>query len=310
MRLHARNRNRERYDLAALTACNAELATFVRPNKYGENSIDFANPAAVKVLNKALLNYYYGIEYWNFPDENLCPPIPGRADYIHLMADLLSEHNDGAIPLGVKIKGYDIGVGASCIYPLIGVIEYGWKFIASDIDAKSIASAKQIVSFNPLLKDNVDCRIQGEKCNYFSGVIETSEKVDFTICNPPFHPSAAVAQKGTRRKIKNLTGRIDKVPSRNFSGISNELICDGGEYKFIYHMILESKKWAKQCFWFSTLVSKQSNLKGIYQTLNKVKAKDIRTIEMATGNKSSRIAAWTYLTEGEQKEWSSTRWRT
>ncbi|MBY9001656.1 MAG: RlmF-related methyltransferase, partial [Candidatus Heimdallarchaeota archaeon] len=41
------------------------------------------------------------------------------------------------------------------------------------------------------------------------------------------------AQKGTQRKIKNLSGKKEKKPTLNFAGISNELICDGGEYRFI-----------------------------------------------------------------------------
>ena len=144
-RLHARNRNRERYDLEALMLANPELKNYIKPNKHGEDSVDFSNPIAVKLLNKALLNHYYGIKYWEFPDENLCPPIPGRADYIHHMADLLGETNSGIIPVGDKVLCLDVGVGASCIYPIIGVIEYGWKFIGSDIDPKSIASARKMI---------------------------------------------------------------------------------------------------------------------------------------------------------------------
>jgi 23S rRNA (adenine1618-N6)-methyltransferase len=31
---------------------------------------------------------------------------------------------------------------------------------------------------------------------------------------------------------------------------------------------------------------------------------------MGTGNKSSRIVAWTFLSREEQKEWRETRWNT
>lgn len=130
------------------------------------------------------------------------------------------------------------------------------------------------------------------------------------MCNPPFHSSGEDAQKGTRRKIKNLTGEKVKTPELNFAGISNELICDGGEYKFIHSMIKESKKFSKNCYWFTTLVSKQSNLKGIYKALEKVEANQIKTIPMGTGNKSSRIVVWTFLSKEEQKEWRENRWNT
>ncbi|MCL4165871.1 UNVERIFIED_CONTAM: hypothetical protein GTU68_004426, partial [Idotea baltica] len=211
-RLHIRNKNRERYDLSALILTNPELSAHVKPNKYGDDSVDFSNPAAVKILNKALLNHYYGIKYWEFPDENLCPPIPGRADYIHHIADLLCEFNFGTIPTGDKITCYDIGIGANCIYPILGVAEYGWKFIGSDIDPKSIESAQQIIESNPRLKDKVECRLQENYKDIFYGIIAKEEKFDVSICNPPFHSSIEDARNGTRRKVKNLSGKKGKEP--------------------------------------------------------------------------------------------------
>jgi len=309
-RLHSRNKNRERYDLKALTNAIPELKKYVKPNKFGVDSVDFSNLHAVKLLNKAILKHYYGIESWEFPNENLCPPIPGRANYIHHIADLLGESNFGAIPFGDKITCLDVGLGASCIYPIIGVTEYDWKFIGSDIDPKSIASAQNIVNSNSSLKGKIECRLQKNPIDVFRGIIGKEDKIDLTICNPPFHSSIEDAQKGTRRKIKNLSGKKVKTPELNFAGIGNELICDGGEYQFIQNMIRESKKFSKNCYWFSTLVSKQSNLKGIYKVLEKIEANQIKTIPMGTGNKSTRIVAWTFLSREEQKEWRETRWKT
>lgn len=309
-RLHPRNKNRERYDLSALIATTPELKKHLTPNKLGEQSVDFSNPEAVKLLNKALLHHYYGIKKWEFPDENLCPPIPGRADYLHYMADLLAENNFGTIPTGDKLTCLDVGVGASCIYPIIGVTEYGWKFIGSDVDPKSIAAAQSIVKSNPSLKKLVECRLQETPKDIFFGILGNDEKVDLTICNPPFHSSSEAAQKGSRRKIKNLTGKDVDTPELNFSGVSNELYCEGGESKFIENMIGESKRFSKNSYWFSTLVSKQSNLKGAYHFLDMMGAKKVKTIPMGTGNKVTRIVAWTFLTKEEQKEWREARWKT
>lgn len=308
--LHPRNKNRERYDLGALTTANPELNHHIITNKFGVETVDFANPLAVKLLNKALLHHYYGIKHWEFPDENLCPPIPGRADYIHHMADVLGENNFGTIPMGGKITCLDIGVGASCIYPIIGVTEYGWKFVGSDIDPKSIASAQHIVNANAPIKGKIECRLQKNPNTIFNSLIGKEDKFELTICNPPFHASMEDAQKGTRRKIKNLSGKKLKSPTLNFAGISKELICDGGEYQFIQNMIRESEQFSKNCYWFSTLVSKQSNIKRIYKLLDKTNATQIKRIPMGTANKSSRIIAWTFLTKEEQKEWHETRWRT
>lgn len=307
-RLHPRNKNRERYDLGALLVSNPELANHVKPNKYGEDSIDFADPSAVKLLNKALLNHYYGIANWDFPDTNLCPPIPGRADYIHHIADLLCENNYGNVPTGDKVTCFDIGVGASCIYPIIGVTEYEWNFIGSDIDPKSIESAENIVASNPSLVGKVELRLQEDRSDVFYGVIGRDERIDLSICNPPFHASAEEAEKGSRKKVRNLTGKKVETPVLNFAGISDELICEGGEYKFILNMIKESRNYLRNFFWFSTLVSKKSNVKSIFDKLKDSGAKSIRTIPMGTGNKSSQVIAWTFLTKDEQTEWRDSRW--
>lgn len=117
-KLHPRNKNRERYDFNQLIRSSPELEAFVKPNIYGDESVDFSNPKAVKALNKALLVHHYGLNYWDIPTAYLCPPIPGRADYIHHIAGFLGKNNLGKIPEGAKIKCLDIGMGASCIYPI------------------------------------------------------------------------------------------------------------------------------------------------------------------------------------------------
>lgn len=307
-RLHSRNKNRDKYDLSALTICNPELKKYIVPNRSGGDSIDFSNPLAVKVLNRALLNHYYGIENWEFPDENLCPPIPGRADYIHHIADILAENNFGKIPTGENVICLDVGLGASCIYPIVGVTEYDWTFIGSDIDPNAIASAQNIIDSNASLKNRVECRLQENSSDVFYGIVSKEEKIELTICNPPFHASIEDAQKGSRRKAKNLSGKNVKSPRLNFSGIASELVCEGGENQFIQNMIRESLEFSKTCYWFSTLVSKQSNLKGIYRLLENSAATQIKMVPMGTGNKSSRIVAWTFLSLIEQKEWRKTRW--
>ena len=302
-RLHKRNKNRERYDLDALIVVEPKLKEHIRPNKYGDDSLDFSSPDAVRLLNKALLHHYYNLEFWEFPKENLCPPIPGRVDYIHYVADLLSEGNFGDVPTGNKVVCLDIGTGASCIYPILGVIEYGWRFVATDIDANSLESAKNIIQNNSVLRNNVGSRIQPNRNNIFKGIITKNDKFDVTICNPPFHASMEDADSGSKRKVKNLSGKYGKKAELNFAGKANELVCEGGENHFIQDMIWESEKFANNCVWFTTLVSKQSNLKGIYLSLEDVRAERVKTIAMGTGNKSTRIVAWSFMSRNKEKEW-------
>jgi 23S rRNA (adenine1618-N6)-methyltransferase len=308
-RLHPRNKNRERYDFALLVSTLPELAKFVGPNLHGDESIDFANPDAVKILNKALLLHHYGINFWDIPENYLCPPIPGRADYIHHIADLLGRNNYGKIPTGPHIKCLDIGIGASCIYPIIGASEYGWSFVGSEIDPVSVQSANLIIASNPALQGKVECKLQTNPKDFFYGIIRKDELIDLSICNPPFHASAEEAQKGTVRKLNNLKLNKNTEPTLNFGGQNHELWCDGGEEKFVRNMILQSRKFAQNCFFFSTLISKESNLKSVYRTLKEVNAVEVETIPMGQGNKTSRIVAWTFLTHDEQNKWKNTRWK-
>jgi len=306
-KIHPRNKHQGRYDLDALAIACPDLKSFIKPNKYGDLSIDFSDANAVKTLNQALLQYYYKLPYWDIPDGYLCPPIPGRADYIHHIVDLLRIYNFGNIPK--KITCLDVGTGANCIYPIIGVKEYGWNFIGSDIDPISLKSAQKIIDSDSDLKSSITLKLQPNSKDIFYNVIRRDEQIDLTVCNPPFHASIEDAQKGTKRKLSNLNHKEISKVSLNFGGQSNELWCDGGENKFIKNMIKESKKFSKSCFWFSTLVSKQSNLKGIYEALKSMQAIDVKTIPMGQGNKASRIVAWTFLSSEEQKKWSDDRWK-
>jgi 23S rRNA (adenine1618-N6)-methyltransferase len=292
--LHPGNRHRERYDFKALTISCPELAPFVRLNDYNDESIDFSKADAVRMLNKALLRHDYGIDYWDIPPGYLCPPVPGRADYIHHIADLLGSYNHGIIPTGNQVKCLDIGVGASCIYPVIGHHEYGWSFVGTDIEPVAIKSAAKIIEMNACLRGNVELRLQPKSKDIFRGIIHNDEHFDLTICNPPFHGSFEEARSEALRKLSHLNHKRITKPALNFGGQNRELWCEGGEEKFVQKMISQSKQFASSCFWFSSLISKQSHLKGAYLALKIAGAVEIKTIPMCQGNKISRIIAWTY----------------
>lgn len=289
--LHPRNKHRSRYDFAALVKSAPELRDFIQINPYGDESINFSDPAAVKTLNSALLKHFYGIAHWDIPEGYLCPPIPGRADYVHYLADLLAENNGGVVPTGKSVKVLDVGVGANCVYPIIGHQEYGWSFVGSEVDRTAIKSAENIIASNPALNGAVKIRHQPDKQRILKGIINPGEVFDLTMCNPPFHASAEEAAAGSTRKLRNL-GKQSKV--LNFGGQQVELWCEGGEQAFVRKMIFESAELPKSKTWFTTLVSKSANLPGIYNALEKARATSMRTIEMAQGQKVSRIVAWSF----------------
>ena len=291
--LHPRNRFRTGYDFPRLIACSPRLAAFVAPNAYGDASVDYANPQAVKAINQALLKDAYGIDTWDVPPGYLCPPIPGRSDYLHHLADL-PEILDAARPRRQPVVVLDIGMGANCIYPLIGAREYGWRFVGTEIDPVALKWAKKLVAANPAVADLIECRLQRSPLECFNGVTKAGETFDLSMCNPPFHASAEAAAEGTRRKRRNLGDKKATAPVLNFGGQAGELWCAGGELAFVRRMIAESAARPGLCRWFTTLVSKSAHLPRLFQSLQEVKALDVRTLEMTHGQKTSRILAWTF----------------
>lgn len=297
--LHPRNLHRNPYDFDLLISCVPELKHYVFKNSYGNLTINFSIPKAVKLLNKALLQHFYNIKNWDITDSNLCPPIPGRADYIHYLADLLAEsHHE--IPKGSVVKGLDIGTGANLVYPLIANKSYGWKMVGTDINKDSFQNAQQILNQNPDLSGEIDLRFQETSNHIFKDIISSEEHFQFSTCNPPFHDSEESAMRGNLRKTKNLNKSKVKNPNLNFSGQQSELWCEGGEIAFVSKMIEESAEFSSQILWFTCLISKKENLFKLNSLLNKLKVVEIKTIEMSQGHKVSRILAWTFIPKNKR----------
>jgi 23S rRNA (adenine1618-N6)-methyltransferase len=311
--LHPKNRHNNGYDFLALCKALPALKAFVHTNKYQNLSIDFSIPQAVKALNQALLKLHYHVNQWDIPEGYLCPPIPGRVDYVHYLADLLTEtFSPSIINNKNKISVLDIGTGASCIYPILAQREYRWHFTASEIDPISIKVAQQNISADKQFKKSITCRLQKNSSQIFNGVIQENERYELTMCNPPFHRSLAEANKGSARKVKNLAmnKEMSNTPLKenepaplNFGGQKAELWCPGGELTFIQNMIKESKNKQKQVLWFTCLVSKKDHISQLRLFLKKSKVKQVKVVDMAQGQKISRFIAWSFLDETEQKNW-------
>lgn len=298
-KLHPRNIHNKSYDLKALVISYPKLSAFVKENQYGELSVNFSDSKAVLCLNQALMAHHYDFENWTVPEGNLIPPIPGRVDYLHYMADLLSEDNGGVLPVGPKNKVLDIGTGASCIYPILGNSIYGWKFVATDINSDSINHSNTLIKANTKLKKNIKNRFQKDANSVFRGMIKSDEKFVFSMCNPPFYASKEEAQEKRNQKLNNLNRNREKKghsPSakNNFAGLNNELWCEGGELAFLKNMIIESVEFKNQCGWFSSLVSNKSNFEELNNTLDEQKVRESRVIEMIHGNKIVHILAWRF----------------
>lgn len=306
--LHPKNLHQGSYPLVELSATLPELKEFLFTNTFGTLTLDFSDAKAVKCLNLALLKHYYDIDFWEIPDGFLCPPIPGRADYIHYLADLLSQSNGNTLPKRARVL--DIGIGANLIYAILGSRIYNWDFVGSEINPLALDSASEILRKNGGIKEKIKLRFQPNQEKILSGIILSEEFFDLTLCNPPFHDSAESARNANLRKINGLKANKRSVlkPDFNFGGQDEELWTSGGEIEFIRKMIIESSAFKNQVFWFTCLVSKAENLPVVQKLLENSGCTSFKQIPMSQGNKLCRFIAWTYLNQKQQDSWKKYRW--
>lgn len=273
------------YDFDKLINCLPSLANHVFINQYGTKTIKFSDQNAVKELNRALLKLEYNID-WTIPKSNLCPPIPGRLDYLLHINDLVNSK---------EVKLLDIGTGANLIYPILGTCQFNWKCTGSDVSLDSLKNAQEIINHNKQLS-SVKLIHQNSKDSIFKNVITSDDYFDVVICNPPFFKSSIDAEKNNLRKVKNL--KLTETEKLNFGGLNNELWCKGGEEEFVKKMVIESVNYKNQVNWFTSLVSNKEHLKNIKRAINKQNPTTVKVVNMEQGNKISRFIAWSFKTAG------------
>ena len=165
---------------------------------------------------------------------------------------------------------------------------------------RPLPARRRIISANPGLSRSIRLRRQKEAASIFNGIIHKNESYDATMCNPPFHDSAATARAGSERKRRNLGQAEDAA--LNFGGQQQELWCEGGEVAFILRMIAESKQFGRQVKWFTTLVSRGDNLPPLYRALSEAGAVKVVKKEMAQGQKQSRFIAWSFMDDNKRRK--------
>ncbi len=295
--MHKLNPHNQSYDMKALAAVQPELEPFIITGQNGQLTLDFSDALAIKALNKAILKKDYKIDFWDLPEGYLCPPIPGRVDYLYHLKDIIHNPSDHAV------SALDIGAGANLIYPIVGARAFNWRFVATDIDSIAVNCAKQLVKVNKGLDKQIKVRLQTDENSIFNNIIHSQEYFDVSLCNPPFHSSAQEAAQGNQRKNRNLnfnkskrgsTLKANKNDQLNFAGTNKELWCEGGELAFIKKMIDQSVSVREQVGLFTCLVSRKDHLPPLYKALKAVGAARVETVDMAQGSKVSRFIAWSF----------------
>ncbi|XP_027345436.1 U6 small nuclear RNA (adenine-(43)-N(6))-methyltransferase isoform X2 [Abrus precatorius] len=315
--IHPKNKYSENPpDFALLASLYPSFHPFLRnSHRHTHTTIDWTDFNATRELTRVLLHYDHALTWW-IPDGQLCPTVPNRSNYIHWLDDLLaSEIIPNSITDGGKVKGFDIGTGANCIYPLLGASLLGWSFVGSDVTDVAIEWAERNVNSNPHISDLIEIRrvesngsaacverlhveesvhsgkialcenIDAENKNYngppvLLGVVRDDEKFDFCMCNPPFFESLEEAGLN---------------PKTSCGGTSEEMVCPGGERAFITRIIEDSTELKHSFRWFTSMVGRKSNLKYLISKLWEVGVAIVKTTEFVQGRTSRWGLAWSFL---------------
>ena len=243
---HIRNKHRSRYDFPVLINAVPQLKEFVKPNQFGDDSINWANATAVSCLNKALLVAYYSVEDWVIPQKFLTPPIPSRADYIHHVADLIHTY----IPPTAITRCLDIGTGANCIYPLIGHAEYKWHFVGTDVDSEALEIAQNIVTKNKAsIGNRIQFRQQTDPQDIFlGGIIRSGEKFACSFCNPPFHATEVRKDRYPFISFFSYSFTLVIIPNADISFNLTFLLSYSGRSKRRKHKKMEKSQFSEERF--------------------------------------------------------------
>lgn len=158
--IHPRNKYADNPpDFSLLASLYPSFSPFVSysPDNHRPR-IDWTDFNATRELTRVLLLHDHSLNWW-IPDGQLCPTVPNRSNYIHWIEDLLAsdiiENNNVGRD---KVRGFDIGTGANCIYPLLGASLLGWSFVGSDVTDVALEWAEKNVKSNPHVSELIEIR--------------------------------------------------------------------------------------------------------------------------------------------------------
>lgn len=194
-------------------------------------------------------------------------------------ADTYSEHYDPQR----DVVGLDIGVGASCIYPLLACSSRPrWRMAGTDIDPHSLDYARRNVERNAL---QPRIRLSAVSVDADSPLMPLDAlklvKLDFVMTNPPFYSSREEMQRGYAGKLA--------APSAVCTGAQHEMICPGGEVGFVTRLMEESLRLRNRVQWYTAMLGK---LPSLHRVVALLKERGIRNFAVASLQAGRRTNRW------------------
>uniref|UniRef100_A0A7N2MYC5 U6 small nuclear RNA (adenine-(43)-N(6))-methyltransferase n=1 Tax=Quercus lobata TaxID=97700 RepID=A0A7N2MYC5_QUELO len=272
------------------------------------------------------------ISQW-IPDGQLCPTVPNRSNYIHWIEDLLASD---IIPKtntsGGNVRGFDIGTGANCIYPLLGASLLGWSFVGSDVTEIALEWAEQNVKNNPHISQLIEIR-KVKSCedgpsmekSHDGESVSCESKIELSACvvREDVHllPSASFdLHSDANKRYNGPPVLLDVIrdgekfdfcmcnppffetmeeaglnPKTSCGGTPEEMICPGGEKAFITRIIEDSAVLKQSFRWYTSMVGRKSNVKSLTAKLWEVGVTIVKTTEFVQGQTCRWGLAWSFV---------------
>ncbi|TFK22029.1 hypothetical protein FA15DRAFT_644769 [Coprinopsis marcescibilis] len=300
--MHARNPYKNGIDFRRLTGNYESLRTHIYLTNDGQCSLDFRDENAQRCcreLTKAILKCDFGVDL-ELPEDRLCPPVPNRLNYILWIQDIIAASRWSKSGPGTaerRIRGLDIGTGASAIYPLLACsLEGGWQMVGTELDHKSYEYAKRNVDMSDM-STRIQIREAGAE---ILGPLfdEREESFDFTMCNPPFYSS--------QTEIERLKGEKEGLPSQVCTGGELEMVYSGvassdddwerqgGEVAFVGRMVSESARVRERCRWFTSMLGRLSSVPKITAVLKCFEISNYIVTEFVQGRTRRWAIGWSF----------------
>ncbi|CAB3402322.1 unnamed protein product [Caenorhabditis bovis] len=298
--MHPRNPYKDKPpDFKALALEFPEFRKHCKLVSNGKVIMNFQDDAAVRCLTQTLLKKDFGLEV-ELPIGTLVPRIPSRLNYILALEDLLKLNK-----LDRDVLGIDIGTGASCIYALLGAKKFGWKFVATDGDAKSVDTAHRNVANNKLSAQICVALVDPTAKTILMDIVNElgdNKVFTFCMCNPPFfeynetnHKFCAEPSLGGEKYSNRVILDERSAPHSTTYASSAELEVEGGEVQFVNRIIDDSIILRDRIKLYTSLLGRKQSIRPLKRRLERL-GDDVKlSVSTINQGKTQRwVIAWTF----------------
>ncbi|KAI8807143.1 ribosomal RNA large subunit methyltransferase F-like protein [Cladochytrium replicatum] len=274
-------------DYKRLADEHPSLKRYLKTSKKGI-WIDFKDPKAVREYNYALLWVDFRLRL-EIPLDVLCPPIANRLEYVLWIEHLLGpDHRTKDV-----IRGVDIGTGASCIYPLLGVARNKhWRFHVLEVDERLAEYATENIRRNKM-EDKIQVVLTDQGALNFAhpALLRDGRSVDvdfdFCMCNPPFFEDSVQRNDGLMKKAD--------APSTVCTGSDVEMIAPEGEVGFVKNIISQSIEAPSRFRWYTSLIGIKSHVSVLEAEIIRLKPKTILVHTFQISRTTRWILSWSFV---------------